>query len=348
MMWTSTRMRRALRRAIPMFAAVSLIAAVASPARADVLYDQTGGAATGLVTSEQFILDGLSDCGTPAADLQICSAADDFTVPPGPGWEINQVSVLGQGGAGDGLSLQLLQDSGGFPSLPNSPSGGPSLGSVTQAGFADNFDFSLGARGAGPFVPPGTYWLSVVAAGPSGSGPIPTQGTIPWFWRSVSPQAGLGAAWLSDGCSSGWQRLATCGKPGPDLAFRISGEPFTTDFTLDPPRHQRGSKRILVTAHFPGFGNVAITDASGAHPASQTLGKNGLIKSKVQNISKLPNLNLELTIGPGSKAKKLLNQGKVVRATAAITYTRVTANGSHLPVTKTVAVKFRKGGHKKA
>ena len=123
------------------------------PYRGDVvvLYDQTSGAGTNSLASQNF---------EAAYDIYDCQGADDFVVPA-PGWSIDLVENLGVywNGTGPAASVNVwfLSNSGSLPGavieqrLNVVPSGGLSTGAfVIPISPAVN-------------LAPGTYWISIQA-----------------------------------------------------------------------------------------------------------------------------------------------------------------------------------------
>jgi len=151
-------------------------------------------------------------------DAYDSASADDFVVPAGFQWGIQQVVVTGVYFNGPGPALNetvtFYADAGGLP--------GAVVKSVT----------AVGADTAGSFViplkvklMPGTYWVSVVVNmdfTPNGE----------WGWETRTLKSNKGAAWENpgDGFLSGcttWARMPPCignlGE-GPDFMFALNGK----------------------------------------------------------------------------------------------------------------------------
>jgi hypothetical protein len=184
------------------------------------LYDQFSGAcAADAISSQNF---------ETAFNSFDDEAADDFVVPAGQIWTVQEVDVLGlYFGAGPASSFNVVfyADAGGFPgavecSLPNQP--------FTQT--ATLFSITLPTLCV---LSPGTHWVSVQTnqnLNPNGQ----------WFWSNRTPQANNGAAWrnpgngFGTGCA-GFGRRSVCvvGTAAcPDQAFRLLGSAVTFDVCL--------------------------------------------------------------------------------------------------------------------
>jgi Secretion system C-terminal sorting domain len=185
-----------------------------NPGDVVVLYDQTAGAGTNSLTSQNF---------EPAYDIYDNQGADDFVVAA-PGWAIDLVENLGvyYNGTGPATSVNVFfyTNSGGLPGtiveqrLNVIPSGGLATGSfIIPISPVVNLS-------------PGTYWISVQANLDFGVG-----GQYGWTEHLT---VGTASAWQNPGggfatpCATWGYRVATCGVVGTatydDFAFRISGQ----------------------------------------------------------------------------------------------------------------------------
>jgi hypothetical protein len=186
-----------------------------------VLYDQTAGAGTNSLTSQNF------EASFDAYDNQ---GADDFVVPA-PGWSIDLVENLGvyYNGTGPANSVNVFfyNNSGGLPGtlveqrLNVVPSGGLATGSfVIPISPAVN-------------LAPGTYWVSIQANLDFNVGGQ-------YGWTEHLP-VGFASAWQNPGggfgtpCATWGYRVATCGVVGTagydDFAFRLSGQLVPVELT---------------------------------------------------------------------------------------------------------------------
>jgi hypothetical protein len=283
-------------------------------AAADALFDQTTGTPAGTVN-----LDGLT------------YLADDFSVPQGPGWLIDNAHFEGQGGAGEKFNAFILQDSGG---LPNSQLAS-SIGQSTKVDATGNFDTPAPKKFKyvsdlpyGTGLLPGHYWLALAQV------LSPNQTPTPWAWRTQSPQSGSEAA-IYNGLD--WLHLSDAGKTGPDFRFRIDGEPISSDasrFKLGKPIRRPGGA-ILVLANFPGEGTPQVKLTSG--------------KKWVKPLKLHSNVfGTHLKFKPTAKAKRKYRDGKRLKFSAKVTYARsFTAQESIQPflappTTQTLHLVFKK------
>jgi hypothetical protein len=176
------------------------------------LYDQINNPAPtpGGVTSQDF---------EAANDAFDSFAADDFVVPAGQTWNVNQVVVVGEysvgGGPAAGFNVFFYNDAATLPGTQVASR--PSSAFVNAAG---TFTISLATPVS---LPAGTYWVSVQSRQdftPAGQ----------WFWDNRAVISNSGAAWQNPGggfavgCTT-WGRKTTCltTTNGPDQLFRIVG-----------------------------------------------------------------------------------------------------------------------------
>ena len=177
-----------------------------------VLYDQINSPASFNVTSQDF------ETANNASDS---FAADDFVVPAGQTWTVNQVEVVGSyfNGAGPAASVNIAFYANTGSNLPGSPVAGCSYLGAAYSGGA-NFNVTLPTACV---LSSGTYWVSVQSRqdfAPAGQ----------WGWNNRLAAANNGAAWqnpgngFSTGCTT-WGRKTTClpSQDGPDQLFRLSG-----------------------------------------------------------------------------------------------------------------------------
>jgi hypothetical protein len=183
-----------------------------------VLYEQYDSFAVSAVTSQDF---------ETAYDQYDSQGADDFVVPGGQTWLVDQVDVAGVyrgGGIADSANVIFYMDSGNLPGAPvyTATNVVPVLGLDTG-----NFSISLSPPAA---LSAGAYWVSVQAnerLNPNGQ----------WFWRNRQSSANNPAAWRNPGggfftsCNSFWGwRIFQCNISGdaPDQVFRLIGTLPTT------------------------------------------------------------------------------------------------------------------------
>jgi hypothetical protein len=301
-------------------AAIGLVivaAALPSGASAAVLFDQTAGPGANYTYSMDY---------PKPNDVE---AADDFTVPPGQQWTINEVDVLGTGGSFK-THIQIYSDAGGLPGPPIynadelTATGGPNFNTVLPTPAV------LG---------PGTYWLSVKA---------PDY----WSWRNTTANSGGPAVWQNPsnefvlipvtGCGKAWTTRGTCYETPaePGQAFKLIGPdptilPTTTTkpsnaFTLGAFKKNRKKGTGTLTVNVPG-------------PGTLTLSGTGL---KAVTLAVTAAGDVQLTLKATGKArKKLRKKGKAkVQATLVFTPT----GGDPATQTKSVTLKKKKKRKKAA
>ena len=176
-----------------------------------VLYDQFDNPSGTLASSQNF---------EPAFSNYSDQVADDFVVPSGQTWSIDQVEVGGSysnSGHADSVNVYFYADNFG-PSTPVFIQ----TNVVPSAGLANgNFTLPLTPPAV---LPPGTYWLSVQA----------NQSLVPngqWFWRNRRSASGSPAYWQNPGggfgtfCTTWHLRGQNCSMSfmDPDQIFRLDG-----------------------------------------------------------------------------------------------------------------------------
>src|SRR4051812_43689522 len=176
-----------------------------------VLYDQYDSAARFAESSQNF------EASLDAYDDQ---SADDFVIPGGQTWLIDQVEVAGvYRGNGPAASVNVYIYDDGFGGIPNNPV-------VTRT----NVIYQPGPTSGDFVIPlsapvslgPGTYWVSVQANEdytPGGQ----------WLWRKRVTTTGNQGAWRNPlgGFDPYYSFWSHCSNPfGPcyyDLVFRLDG-----------------------------------------------------------------------------------------------------------------------------
>jgi hypothetical protein len=174
-----------------------------------VLYDQYDSAGTTASVSQDF------ETVNDAYDSQL---ADDFVVPSGQTWTINEVDVQGLyfngPGPADSFNVWFYQNNGTLP--------GTQVYQATGLAYSGNPDFVI------PLTSPavlsaGTYWVSVQARMDFTPG-----GEFGWYDRTA--QSNSGAAWRNpgDGFATGctdWTGKTVCipTATGPDQVYRLMG-----------------------------------------------------------------------------------------------------------------------------
>ena len=192
--------------------AIGLILALpATSVQADILLSQLDGR-----VGEGFGL--ASGAWEPGFEDVDSEGADDFVVPSGFSWTIEQIFFEGQSQYTDGSTppieaahLRIYADNGGLPGavlqeLLNQPTVGNA-----QHDFTLDTSVQLDA---------GTYWFSVQAF-------LPDAG---WIWSRREPATGQNGVWRNplDGYASGH----TDWTPIPDLSF-VSNNPVSSDLVFE-------------------------------------------------------------------------------------------------------------------
>ncbi len=175
-----------------------------------VLYDQYDNAGGTSLVSQDF---------EATFDAYDNEGADDFVVPAGETWNVDQVDILGTyfngSGPANSFIVNIYSDAAGLP--------GANVYSAAGLAYttADNLNFVI------PLTTPavlteGTYWVSVVASldflvgGEWGQTERLVQSGNPAAWQN--PNGGFGTP-----CTT-WGARTTClGLGEPDNVFRLSG-----------------------------------------------------------------------------------------------------------------------------
>jgi hypothetical protein len=191
---------------------VKKIHALPAPAAPNVvLYDQYDNAGGTSLVSQDF---------EATLDAYDNEGGDDFVVPPGETWNIDEVDILGVyfngPGPSDSFNVNIYADNAGLP--------GANVYTATGLAYssANNLDFVI------PLTTPavlteGTYWVTVVSrmdfltgAGEWGQTERLVQSGNPAAWQN--PNGGFATP-----CTT-WGVRSTClGLGGPDNVFRLVG-----------------------------------------------------------------------------------------------------------------------------
>ena len=180
-----------------------------TPKGSVTLYDQnTNDSGVGLVS------DNFDSGSFPSYSDQ---GADDFKVPKGHKWIVQEVDVTGVyfngPGPAEGVNVFFYKDSGGLP--------GDLVKEIDNASFTDSGG-SFAIKTGKVKLRKGTYWVSVQAnmnfAGGAGE----------WGWEVNSVQTGNQAAWQNPGGGFGvcptWAPVESCLGYGPDFMFALKGK----------------------------------------------------------------------------------------------------------------------------
>ncbi|AVP97577.1 hypothetical protein C7S18_10380 [Ahniella affigens] len=204
-----------------------------------VLYDQNNSGAGNGVPDQDF---------EASFDAYDSEAADDFVVPSGVVWVVDEVRTVGTTGTPGGSTVDLTifanAAGSGDPDLPGAAVAGCTYTNVTPTDTLGSFNIPLSPACS---LPAGTYWVAIqtnqnfAASGQH-------------FWSNRSVQSGSESVWRNpgDGFASGcttFEPATGCGVGGgasPDLLFQIVGTLGPTDV---PP----------VFSYSPAPGSVTLT-----------------------------------------------------------------------------------------
>jgi hypothetical protein len=175
-----------------------------------LLYDQTDSLAASGTNSQNF---------EAAFDSFDDFLADDFVVPAGQIWTINQVNVNGLyfngSGPANSVNVSFYPDSSTLPG-----SAEYTANNLTVTDTAGNFTINLPAAAV---LNAGTHWVSVQANMDFGVGGE-------WAWTDRTVTSNSGAAWenpgggFGAGCTPSWGRKTTCvPTTAPDQGFQLLG-----------------------------------------------------------------------------------------------------------------------------
>ena len=222
--------------------------------RSVLLWDQTDNPAGGSIGSQDF---------EPAFDIFDDEAADDFVVPAGAFWSIDEAFISGGYNAGGGpaaaVNLYFYSDSGGTPG--GVVCGYPLLNPIDGGG---SFLITLPR----PCVlRAGTYWVSAQARQDFG-----TNGQ--WYRSTRSAQNGSESRWRNPGngygtgCTSFTPVSSCVAGTAPDLLYWLAG-------TAGGVAPSGPPECATSAAYFENGTPVAIPDEGGP-VATSTLGVSGL------------------------------------------------------------------------
>lgn len=179
-----------------------------------------------------------------AYDVYDAEGADDFVVPGGVQWTIEEIATVGTqgaGGAATSVDITFYQDNGGLP--------GAAIGACTYAGVipvetAGSFAITLPTACT---LTPGTYWLGQQTNQDFAS-------DDQHFWSNRTAANGNNAAWRNpgDGFGSGctdWDAMTTCGVGGgtnPDFMFSLAGSEGPLAATSVPVNNRWGLGALVL------------------------------------------------------------------------------------------------------
>jgi hypothetical protein len=276
-----------------------------------VLFNQTGTAATPTADSSASNFSPSNDLGGGSTDR----GADDFTVPAGATWAINEIDVTGAFSAattGTTVNAYIYANDAGKPGAEIFSQLG-----ITATG-APNFVVPLTGV---PELTAGTYWVTVqYVVAPGGSY---------WSWGTSTVQRGAPAQWRSSAglpsCPAGdWTARTTCfAGTNPDQVFALKGTDLTSNaFSLGKPTRNKKAGTAATPVTVPAAGTLTL-GGKGVAAQNQVVSGPGTVQFKVK--------------AKGAAKRKLTRTGKVT-VTVAVTF--IPNNG--VPNTVTQAIKLRK------
>ena len=294
-------------------AAVTLFS-VAGAARAFVLYDQTDHAGTNNADSTAPNFSPSNDFGGGDFDR----TADDFTVPAGQAWSIDEVDASGAyaSSAQGVVNVYIYPDAAGKP-------GGDPLFSQTNIAAPGGPNYAVPLSGA-PSLAAGTYWITVQQL-------VGMEGY--WSWTTRTVQSGGPARWFgaSMGCpSDSWSPRTECW-PGtnPDQIFLLRGVNTSNSITLRKPKlnKKKGTAILFVTVPSAGelslSGKGAVAQRAARAVASKVVAGPGVVELKVK---------------AKGKSKRKLNRTGKAKLKVTVTFTPTAGN----PTSEQAKVKLKK------
>lgn len=285
-------------------------------AGADVLYDQTDSAATPNANSA-------SPNYSPSNLFSVGNydrTADDFMVPDGATWSINEVDVTGAYNANPGsvVNVYIYPDAGGQPGTASFTQEG-----ITAAG-GPNYQVPLTGV---PNLTAGRYWITVQQDASGGGGY--------WSWGTRSVQSGAAAQWFRTAigiipCPTNmWTLRAACWPSGsPDQTFELKGtnlNPPLNSISLGKLALNKKAGTAKLTVKVPGPGTLVLsgkTVVKQRFDPRQAGSRKLLVKAK-------------------GKAKRKLNSAGKVKVKVKVAYTP--AGGTTSTKTKTIKLVKRLG-----
>ena len=298
------------------FPAALLHASPAAPAAtAVVLFDQTGTASTPNAVPE-------APNFSPSNSFQGSSpdrTADDFTVPAGATWAINEIDVTGAfSGASTNTTVNVY--------VYANDAGKPGAEIFSQLGITATGapSFAVPLIGA-PSLTAGVYWVTVqFLVGEDG---------VFWSWGTSTAQRGNPAQWISGidspSCTAGtWAPRTTCfAGTSPDQVFVLKGTDLTPSnaITLGKPVKNKSAGTATVPVTVPGGGALLL---AGKGVAARQLAATGAGKLRLKVKAK------------GAAKAKLKETGKVT-VTALVTF--IPTGGVAKTVTKKIKLRKKVG-----
>ncbi len=312
----------AVRRSIALAAAMAGLLVVPAWAGAAVLYDQSDNAGAATTNPADPNFSPSNDLGGGGGDR----TADDFTVPDGQSWSINEIDVAGAFymATSETVNVYIYADDSGHPgrellNQADTATGGP--------------NYAVPVFGA-PVLSPGHYWLTVQLKGATT--------TSFWTWTTRTVQSGDPAQWVANvpvgqSCPQNvWTARTACWTgTNPDQDFVIQGTdvsapppPPDNAITIGKPQLNKNKGTAIEPVTVPGAGDLTLTGPKvvaqrpARGPASRPVTGPGVV---------------DLAVKPNAKTKKKLKRTGKVKVKVAITFTPT--GGTANVQTKTIKLK---------
>jgi hypothetical protein len=279
------------------------LCSLAGAAQAFVLYDQTDHAGTNDANSSapnfspSNHFDGSNEDRT----------ADDFSVPAGQAWSVNEVDVAGAyNSPGQGIvNVYIYPDTAGKP--------GTALFSQTNISAPGGPNYAVPLANV-PSLGPGVYWITVQqVVGMDGY----------WSWTTRSVQSGGPARWFGEmsGCPGfSWSPRADCWSgTNPDQIFLLRGTNTSNAIALGKPKLSKKKGTAILPVTVPSAGDLS---ASGSGVGAQVAA--GAAASTAVPGPGVVNVKLK---AKGKSRRKLDKTGKA-KLKVTITFTPTAGNAT--------------------
>jgi hypothetical protein len=279
--------------------AVALIS-MAGAAQAFVLYDQTDHAGTNNADAMAPNFSPSNDFGGFNQDR----TADDFTVPAGQAWSVDEVDVTGAyNGVGQGVvNVYIYPDAAGKP--------GTALFSQTNISAPGGPNYAVPLANV-PSLGPGTYWITVQQV--VGMGGY-------WSWTTRSAQNGGPARWFGPGSACpdfSWSPRVDCWfGTNPDQIFLLRGTNTLNAIALGKPKLSKKKGTAILPVTVPGAGDLSVSGKGvGAQPAAASTAVTG---PGVVNVK----------LKAKGKSRRKLNESGKAKLKVTITFTPTAGNAA--------------------
>lgn len=291
-------------------ALVVTLLSMAGAAQAFVLYDQTDHAGINHADSNA---PNFAPSNFFSGGLDQDRTADDFTVPAGQAWSIDEVDVRGayHSTAQGVVNVYVFRDSAGKP--------GTRLFSQANISAPGGPDYTVPLADV-PSLGAGTYWITVQQVLGTGSY---------WSWTTRSVESGGPARWFGamSGCPDfSWSPREDCWSgTNPDQIFLLRGTNTSNAIALGKPKLSKKKGTAILPVKVPSAGDLSVSgNGVGAQVATSTAVHGpGVVNFKLK--------------AKGKSKRKLKKTGKA-KLKVTITFTPTAGN----PTTGQTKVKLKK------